>query len=228
MSKVLLQLESNQILGIVGMGGSGKTTLTKAILHRVHQGFEATSFVANMRDSKNILDIQRQLLKDLKYEKSITNTEEGFKCLQNIFEKKKVFVVFDDVASQEQLHGLVSSTWVFANGSKIIATSRNWQDLKTTCISHTGKMDMELLDKDQAKELFYKHACFQERPEGPQFEEVANKVIEACGGLPLSLEVLGSFLCGVKGLGYGNKQCEDYKRDNALVVVGTTKGYGER
>ena len=182
------------------MGGSGKTTLTKAILHRVHQGFEATSFVANMRDSKNVLDIQTQLLKDLKYERSISSTEEGFKCLQNIFEKKKVFVVFDDVASQEQLHGLVSSTWVFANGCKIIATSRNWQDLKTTCISHTGKMDMELLDEDEAKELFYKHACLQERSKGPQFEEVAKKIIEACGGLPLSLEVLGGFLYGVERL----------------------------
>jgi len=182
------------------MGGSGKTTLTKAILHRVHQGFEAISFVANMRDSKNVLDIQRQLLKDLKDDKSISTTEEGFKCLQNIFEKKKVFVVFDDVASQDQLQGLVSYTWVFANGSKIIATSRNWQDLKTTCISNTGKMDMELLDKDQAKELFYKHALFQQQPQRPKFEEVANKVIEACGGLPLSLEVLGSYLCGVPRL----------------------------
>ena len=71
------------------MGGSGKTTLTKAILQHVHQGFEATSFVANMRDSKNILDIQRELLKDLKYERSISTIEEGFKCLQVIFERKK-------------------------------------------------------------------------------------------------------------------------------------------
>jgi ABC-type molybdenum transport system ATPase subunit/photorepair protein PhrA len=71
------------------MGGSGKTTLTKAILHRVHQGFQSTSFVANMRDSKNVLDIQRQLLKDLKYASSILTIEEGFKCLQNIFENKR-------------------------------------------------------------------------------------------------------------------------------------------
>jgi hypothetical protein len=35
--------------------------------------------VANMRDSKNVLDIQRQLLKDLKGERSISTTEEGFK-----------------------------------------------------------------------------------------------------------------------------------------------------
>ena len=182
------------------MGGSGKTTLTKAILRRVHEGFEATTFVANMRDSKNILDIQRQLLEDLKYKRYINTTEEGFEYLQEIFERKKVFVVFDDVASQEQLHGLVSSKWKFANGSKIIATSRNWQDLKTTCISHNGKMDMELLDEDEAKELFYKHAFLQQRPQGLQFETVANKVIKACGGLPLSLEVLGSYLCGVQRL----------------------------
>ena len=63
------------------MGGSGKTTLTKAILHRVHQGFEATSFVANMRDSKNVLDIQRQLLKDLKYEKLHIDHRRGVQVL---------------------------------------------------------------------------------------------------------------------------------------------------
>ena len=180
------------------MGGSGKTTLTKAILHHVHQGFEATSFVANMKDSKVVLDIQKQLLKDLKCEKIITNTYEASKCLQDIFEKKKVFVVFDDVASQQQLHAIVSPTWVFANGSKVIATSRNWQDLKATRVSHNKKMEMELFDKDQAKELFYKHAHFEGQPQGAQFEELANKVIEACCGLPLSLEVLGSYLCGVQ------------------------------
>ena len=197
------------------MGGSGKTTLTKAILHHVHQGFESTSFVANMRDSKNVLDIQRQLLIDLKYERSISTIEEGFKCLQNIFEEKKVFVVFDDVASQEQLQSLVSSTWVFANGSKIIATSRNWQDLKTTCNAHTGKMDMELLDEDQAKELFYKHA-FLQQPQGLKFEEVANKVIEACGGLPLSLEIVGSYLCGVQRLRVWQRALQTLQRGQCL------------
>jgi ABC-type multidrug transport system ATPase subunit len=76
------------------MGGSGKTTLTKAILHRVHQGFEATSFVANMKDSKIVLDIQRQLLKDLKYVSSISTIDEGLKCLQNVFQKKKGLCCF--------------------------------------------------------------------------------------------------------------------------------------
>ena len=180
------------------MGGSGKTILAKAILHRVHQGFEATSFVANMKDSKVVLDIQKQLLKDLECEKVITNMDEASKCLQEIFEKKKVLVVLDDVSCQQQLHAIVSPTWVFANGSKIIATSRYWQDFEAICVSHKMKMEMESFDKDQAKELFYKHAFSQNQCQRVQLEEVANKIIEACCGLPLSLEVLGSYLCGVQ------------------------------
>jgi hypothetical protein len=100
----------------------------------------------------------------------------GSNAYKMYFRKKKVFVVFDDVASEEQLHGLVSSTWVFANGSKIIATSRNWQDLKTTCKSPTGKMDMELLDKDEAKELFYKHAFSQQQLKGRNLKKLPTKL----------------------------------------------------
>jgi len=32
------------------------------------------------------------------------------------------------------------------------------------------------------------------------FKDICMKIIKACGGLPLSLKVLGSFLCNIKGL----------------------------
>jgi hypothetical protein len=76
-------------------------------------------------------------------------------------------------------------------------------------------MDMELLNEDQAKELFYKHA-FLQPPPGPQFEEVANKVIEACGGLPLSLEVLGGYLCGVERLRVWQQALQRLQRGQCL------------
>jgi hypothetical protein len=168
-----------------------------------------------MKDSNNVLDIQRHLLKDLKCEKIITNIDQGSKYLKHTLENKKVFVVLDDIGSQEQLHALVSPTMLFASGSKMIATSRNWQDLKTI-IPEKGKMEMELFDKEQAKELFYKHAFPHQQPQHPDFEKVANKIIEACSGSPLSLEVLGSYLCGVQRLRIWNDALQRLRKGKFL------------
>lgn len=121
----------------------------------------------------------------------------------------------DDIGSHEQLHALVSPTMLFATGSKVIATSRNWQDLKTI-IPKKGKMEMEFFDKEQAKELFYKHAFPNQQPQHPDFEKAANKIIEACSGSPLSLEVLGSYLCGVERLRIWNDALQRLRKGKFL------------
>jgi hypothetical protein len=75
---------------------------------------------------------------------------------------------------------------------------RNWQILKSH-VNEDGKVVMKPLKEEQARELFMFHA-FGNANHVPtkDFNDICMKIIKACGGLPLSLKVLGSFLCNNK------------------------------
>jgi len=68
-------------------------------------------------------------------------------------------------------------------------------------VSEDGKVVMKSLEEEQAKEPFVLHA-FGNANHVPtkDFKYICMKIIKACGGLPLSLKVLSSFLCNIKKL----------------------------
>jgi len=62
-----------------------------------------------------------------------------------------------------------------------------------------GKVVMKPLEDKQAKELFMFHAFNNANHVATKdFENICMKLIKACGGLPLSLKVLGSFCAILK------------------------------
>jgi ABC-type glutathione transport system ATPase component len=58
----LLQKES--IVALIGMGGIGKTTLSKKMYHLFHNQYDKSSFLEDVK-SKDINDVKKQLLYDL-------------------------------------------------------------------------------------------------------------------------------------------------------------------
>jgi hypothetical protein len=68
-------------------------------------------------------------------------------------------------------------------------------------VSEDGKVVMKPLEEEEARELFMFHA-FGNANHVPtkDFKDICMKIIEVCGGLPLSLKVLGSHLCNTKEL----------------------------
>ncbi|CAK9225255.1 unnamed protein product, partial [Sphagnum troendelagicum] len=114
--------------------------------------------------------------------------------------------------------------------SKVLVNCRNWEILKSH-VSEDGKMVMKSLEEEQARELFMFHA-FGNANHVPtkDFKDICMKIIKACRGLPLSLKVLGSFLCNTKeleiwegALNKLKKSSYDYKFEFAHNVLDYAK-----
>jgi len=56
---------------------------------------------------------------------------------------------------------------------------------------------MAFLDGEQARGLFMFHAFKHANCVTNESKNISTKIIKACGGLPLSLEILGCYLCGI-------------------------------
>ncbi|KAI9127077.1 hypothetical protein K1719_001636 [Acacia pycnantha] len=183
-----------RIVGIWGMGGIGKTTLARAVFHNLKEQFEASSFVANVREqlariglNKLMEECLKELLKDEGLH--IYNMQSTF--VKRRLQHKKFLLILDDVDNLLRAKDLTNLCDWFGEGSRIIVTTRDMQVLKNACASTT--YHVEKLESPHALHLFSLKAFKQNEP-FKSYLELSNLVVDYCQGNPLALVVLGCFL----------------------------------
>ncbi|CAL5401861.1 unnamed protein product [Camellia sinensis] len=196
-----LQDESTDvgIAVIYGMGGIGKTTIAKFVYNLNFERFEASSFLANVREiserSNGLIRLQRQLISDIlkRKKEKISSVDEGIIKIKDAIGCKRVLVVLDDVDQRDQFDAIIEMRNWFHPGSKVILTTRHKQLLKANEVYMMHKV--ERFDDDESLELFSWHAFGQDHP-FDCYVEHSKRVVQHCGGLPLALLVLGFSLSG--------------------------------
>ena len=195
----ILKIQSNddvQIVGILGVGGIGKTTIAKAIYNQISFDFGSVSFLENVkaiRKTGGIHDLQKRLLRDITGEKHyISNISRGAKVIQDTLQSRKALIVFDDIDDDwELLEYLVGEHHWFGRGSRVLITTRDRYSLRKV----NDVFEIEGLNHKDALKLFSLYAFQQSLPE-EDYKILSNDVIHYCQGLPLALKVLGSLLRG--------------------------------
>uniref|UniRef100_A0A0A0LGB6 TIR domain-containing protein n=2 Tax=Cucumis sativus TaxID=3659 RepID=A0A0A0LGB6_CUCSA len=198
-SNLLPHVMSNGItmFGLYGVGGMGKTTIAKALYNKIADEFEGCCFLSNIREASNqyggLVQFQKELLCEILMDDSIkvSNLPRGITIIRNRLYSKKILLILDDVDTREQLQALAGGHDWFGHGSKVIATTRNKQLLVTH--GFDKMQNVGGLDYDEALELFSWH-CFRNSHPLNVYLELSKRAVDYCKGLPLALEVLGSFL----------------------------------
>ncbi|KAB2614527.1 TMV resistance protein N-like [Pyrus ussuriensis x Pyrus communis] len=173
-----------RIIGILGMVGTGKTTVAQAIVGRFHQNFAG-----------DMVKLQNKLLRDIlkSAEEKVSTVYQGTKKIERRLGNKKVLVVVDDVDCVKQLQDLAIKHDTFGPGSRIIVTATDEHLLKMLKVDNTCRT--QLMNKEEALKLFCCHAFAKSVPPDPEFRELSCELVDYCKGLPLALEILGSSLC---------------------------------
>ena len=194
------------VISIVGMGGSGKTSLAANTFNNVKKHFDCYAWITVSLAYKNeIDDILRSMTMQF-YDSKNEVTPTGLssmdykgllRTLMCYIKDKTFLLVLDDVWDTNFLDDMKVPLPVTHNGSRILLTTRN-EDVARYPFG--GKSDwhrIQPLKEEEAMELFCKKA-FSSSPNRTcplQHQSFVQGLVKKCGGLPLAITALGSLMC---------------------------------
>jgi disease resistance protein RPM1 len=211
-SRSITELENNikhkKVIWIVGMGGLGKTTLTKKVFddQKIRTYFKYTVWIAVSQtfDFRNILiNIANQISenKDQQQQQQQDLIKKGdgelLTYVRSQLREKKYLIVLDDLWSIQAWETIEK---IFSDGgdSCVVITTRK-KDVAEHCswkVKHIYALE-PLTDKDALVLLLRKinkSSDFLDQDKNKNLKDVINKIIKKCEGLPLALVTIGGLL----------------------------------
>ncbi|KAL5177979.1 Disease resistance protein RPM1 [Glycine soja] len=194
--------EKLTVVSVVGMGGSGKTTLAKKVFDKVQTHFTRHVWITVSQS----YTIEGLLLKFLEAEKGKDSSQSVYSTMdkaslihevRNHLSCNRYVVVFDDVWNENFWEEMKFALVDVENGSRIIITTRHREVAESCRTSSLVQVhELQPLTDDKSFELFCKTA-FRSELDGHcphNLKGISTEIVKKCEGLPLAIVATGGLL----------------------------------
>ncbi|KAK8450154.1 hypothetical protein SEVIR_7G317600v4 [Setaria viridis] len=206
-----------RIFSIIGLGGSGKTTLAKLVFNDgniIEKHYEVRLWV-HVSQEFDVNNLIKKLFE------AIANRDPGQHALPYMSNKildkltgKRFLVVLDDVWTESRIKWKELMVYLNngASGSGILLTTRSRQVAVT--VESTYQFDLPLLSPGDSWQLFQQCLVIPRKGWDFEFEQIGKEIVKKCAGVPLAIKVLAGAL-------RGRERIEEWQamRDNNLLDV---------
>ncbi|KAK1268650.1 Disease resistance protein RPM1 [Acorus gramineus] len=169
------------VISVVAMGGMGKTTLVKKVYDHgiVKKSFDCFDFVV-VSKTYSMSEIIRNLIKKMQ-------------SLKDYLQDKRYVVVFDDVWNLE-LWEEIKFAFPTNSYGRIIITTREVSVAQSCTLTCGHLYDLQPLNDTEAWDLFCRTTFPSDRCCPDELEELSQKIVKPCQGLPLAIVAIGGML----------------------------------
>jgi len=184
---------NNYMIGLQGMGGTGKTTLAKEMGKELKKSkcfdYVVDTTVSNTPDTKEIQDDIAGPL-GLKFN-DCTESERHKKLWDRLTNGEKILVILDDVWGDIRYEEIGIPFKDNRKGCKILVTTRNMN----ICHKMDKKIQLDILPEEEGWILFQKHAGLSDTS-SKRILNKGRKISKECKGLPIAIAVIAASLKG--------------------------------
>ncbi|XP_058114370.1 putative disease resistance protein At1g50180 [Magnolia sinica] len=191
------------VVSVVGMGGLGKTTLTRKVYNTdsVKKHFHTHAWISisqqpSVKDILQVLVRHWMVVSDNTAEK--LHIAELRDKISGYLIDKRYLVVLDDIWKREAWDALKDAFPDVKNGSRVMLTTRI-KDLASYADQQREPHELRFLTNEESWDLLCKKTFVGQDGGCPQdLEKLGREIVEKCHGLPLAIAVVGGLLSGKK------------------------------